>query len=30
VVAFSPDGTKLAGTLHSFNGGVVVLWAVPK
>jgi WD40 repeat protein len=29
-VAFSPDGTKLAGTLQRPNDWAVVLWAVPK
>lgn len=29
-VAFSPDGTKLAGTVSRPGGGSVLIWAVPK
>jgi WD40 repeat protein len=29
-VAFSPDGTKLAGTIAFPNGGTLGIWAVPK
>jgi len=29
-VAFSPDGTKLAGTINESSGGSLLIWAVPK
>jgi DNA-binding beta-propeller fold protein YncE len=29
-LAFSPDGTKLAGTVSQSRGGSIVIWAVPK
>jgi WD40 repeat protein len=29
-VAFSPDGTKLAGTVRQPSGGAILIWAVPK
>jgi WD40 repeat protein len=29
-VVFSPDGTKLAGTVGQSNGASIVIWAVPK
>jgi WD domain, G-beta repeat/WD40-like Beta Propeller Repeat len=30
VVAFSPDGTRLAGTVRQPSGGAILIWAVPK
>jgi WD40 repeat protein len=30
VLAFSPDGTKLAGTIKQADGASIVIWAVPK
>jgi hypothetical protein len=29
-VAFSPDGTKLAVTVKQWDGGSILIWAVPK
>jgi hypothetical protein len=29
-VAFSPDGTRLAGTVGEPDGGTILIWAVPK
>jgi WD40 repeat protein len=29
-VAFSPDGTKLAGTVRQATDGAILIWAVPK
>jgi WD40 repeat protein len=29
-LAFSPDGTRLAGTVGQSNGASIVIWAVPK
>jgi WD40 repeat protein len=29
-VAFSPDGTRLAGTINQGSGGSIRIWAVPK
>ncbi len=29
-LAFSPDGTKLAGTVKQPSGGSIVIWSVPK
>jgi hypothetical protein len=29
-VAFSPDGTKIAGTVGHAGGASVLIWAVPK
>jgi hypothetical protein len=29
-VAFSPDGTKLAGTVREPSGGAILIWAMPK
>jgi hypothetical protein len=29
-VAFSPDGTRLAGSVRQPSGGAILIWAVPK